>query len=140
VNLRTHTLVVVFAGLALLCGGFVRADDESISFKKRGDAEKMFVMKVGTAIVKAARFKPQKVELEKFDFTNPKTGRKHLNIKMNYSGLVSRRKYVADIVVIIDSTNKDSWEVLNIRYTDSNPNITGPSEKKIQELIKVLNK
>ena len=132
-------LTAVLVGLALLAGTPAFAED-SISFKKRGDAEKMFVTKVGTAIIKAARFKPQKISLEKYDFEKPKPGRTHLNLKMNYSGLVTRKKYVADIVVIIDSTNKDSWEVLNIKYSDSNPAFTNPNEKKIQELIKELNK
>jgi hypothetical protein len=120
-------------------GGPAANADDDISFKKRGDAEKAFVAKVGKAIVKAARSKPQKVELEKYDYTHPKTGRTHLNIKMYYTGLVSRKKWVADIVVVIDSTNKDSWEVLNIKYTDNNPSLLGPNERKIQGLIKKLN-
>jgi hypothetical protein len=132
--------IAVLSAFVLAAGGFAFAADDSISFKKRGDAEKMFVTRVGAAIVKAARTKPQKIELEKYDYTHPKAGRTHLNLKMNYTGLVTRKKYVADIVVIIDSTNKDSWEVLNIKYSDSNPSLLGPSERKIQELIKVLNK
>jgi hypothetical protein len=139
---KAHTTIPLwtFACLALLASGAAaRAADESISFKKRGDAEKAFVTKVGTAIVKAARSKPQKVELEKFDYTHPKTGRTHLNIKMNYTGLVSRKKWVADIVVVIDSTNKDSWEVLNIKYNDNNPSLLSPNERRIQALIKKLN-
>src|SRR5580704_16864357 len=101
-------LTAVLVGLAVLAAAPAFAADESISFKKRGDAEKMFVTKVGTAIIKAARFKPQKASLEKYDFEKPKAGRTHLNIKMNYTGLATRKKYVADIVVIIDSTDKDS--------------------------------
>jgi hypothetical protein len=139
---NTHTLIgrAALTCLALLSGvASVRANDESVSFKKRGDAEKAFVTKVGKAIVKAARATPQKVELEKYDYSQPKTGRTHLNIKMNFTGLVSRKKWVAEIVVIIDSTNKDSWEVLNIKYTDNNPNIVGPNERKVQAMIKKLN-
>jgi hypothetical protein len=128
------------ACLALLaCCPVAKAADDGISFKKRGDAEKTFVTKVGKAIVKAARTSGQKVELDKYDYTSPKTGRTHLNIKMNYTGLVSRKKWTADIVVIIDSTNKDSWEVLNIKYSDNNPNPVGPNERKVQALIKKLN-
>jgi hypothetical protein len=140
VPVRIHQVAVLIALAGLLVlNRPARAAEDSISFKKRGDAEKMFVTKVGTAIIKAARFKPQKLSLEKYNYENPKAGRTHLNIKMVYHGLVSRKRYVADIVVIIDSTNKDSWEVLNIKY-DNNPSPTSPNERKIQELIKELNK
>ena len=40
---------------------------------------------------------------------------------------------MADIVVTIDSSNKDAWEVLNIDYADNNS--VAYNEKKIQELI-----
>jgi hypothetical protein len=140
VNTSPGIRLGTLACLTLLAGGVATfAADDGISFKKRGDAEKAFVTKVGKAIVKAARTTGQKVELEKYDYTQPKTGRTHLNLKMNYTGLVSRKKWVADIVVIIDSTNKDSWEVLNIKYNDNNPNLVGPNERKIQALIKKLN-
>jgi hypothetical protein len=138
---KTHSTVqlTLIACVALLISGATAKADDDLSFKKRGDAEKAFVAKVGKAIVKAARSKPQKVELEKYDYTHPKTGRTHLSIKMYYTGLVSRKKWVADIVVVIDSTNKDSWEVLNIKYMDNNPSLLGPNERKIQGLIKKLN-
>ena len=45
---------------------------------------------------------------------------------------------MADIVVKIDSSNKDAWEVLNIVYADNNS--VAYKEKKIQELIKQMNK
>ena len=136
------------AGVSLLAGLFVllssvssrAADDDSVSFKKRGDEEKRFVTRVGEAILKAAHPTGRKRALVKYEITMPKTNRTELAIKMEYYGLVSSKKYVADIVVIIDSTNKDSWEVLNIKYSDSNPSITNPNERKIQELIKELNK
>ena len=137
---RTIMPLSTLACLALLVGGTAAAaTDDDISFKKRGDAEKAFVARVGKAIVKAARAKPQKLELDKYDFSSPKTGRTHLTIKMNYTGLISRKKWTAEIVLIIDSTNKDSWEVLNIKYNDNNPSPLAPNERKIQSLIKKLN-
>ena len=57
---------------------------------------------------------------------------------MEYYGVVTGKRYVADIVVKIDSSNKDSWEVLNIEYADTNTGVT-PNVKKIQELIKEMN-
>lgn len=126
------------AGLVLLLAGSATAADD-ISFKKRGDSEKVFVARVGDAIVHAAHMTSKKRELLKFAFTNPKPNRTELAIKMEYYGAVTNKRYVADIVVKIDSSNKDAWEVLNIEYADTN---TGVAEnvKKIQELIKDMNK
>src|SRR6185312_299555 len=96
------------------------AADSDISFKKRGDEEKRFVRTVGTAIVKAAHRTAKKIDLDKYEYTKPKADRTHLNIKMVYRGVVSDKRYVAEIVIKIDSSNKDAWEVLNIEYSDNN--------------------
>jgi len=74
----------------------------------------------------------------KYEFTSPKANRTELSIKMEYYGLISGKRYVADIVVKIDSTDKKAWEVLNVEYTDNN-NIPS-NTKKIQDLIKEFNK
>jgi hypothetical protein len=124
----------------LLAGPTALAADDVPSFKKRGDAEKKFVTQVGTAIVKAARSTSQKVDLEEYKYSSPKPGRTHLTMKMVFYGVITKKKYTADITVIIDSHDKDNWEVLNIKYTDNSANPIGPSEKKIQELIKKLNR
>lgn len=131
------------AGAALLAVMFLSAaataaDDDNISFKKRGDEEKRFVRAVGTAIVKAAHKSGKKIELVKYEYTKPRANRTELSIKMEYHGVVSDKRYVADIAVKIDSTNKDAWEVLNIEYADNN-NIKHNTQK-IQDLIKELNK
>src|SRR5215469_15632040 len=128
----------LLAGLSL-CGTLAAvAANNDISFKKRGDEEKRFVAAVGTAIVKAAHKTAKKIELVKHEYSRPKTNRTELTIKMEYHGAVSGKRYVADIVVKIDSSNKAAWEVLNIDYADNN---TVPyNEKKIQELIKQMNK
>ena len=115
-----------------------QAADEDLSFKKRGDQEKRWVTSVGEAIIKAAHPTGRKRDLVKYEFLTPKPNRTELTIKMEYYGLVSSKKYVADITVKIDSTNKDAWEVLNIDYVDNN-NVSA-NFKKIQELIKTFNK
>ncbi len=129
------------AGTALLAGLFLSAAlaaaDDNISFKKRGDEEKRFVRAVGTAIVKAAHKTGKKIDLVKYEYTKPRANRTHLNVKMEYHGAVSDKRYIADIVVKIDSTNKDAWEVLNIEYSDNN-NIKHNAQK-IQDLIKAMN-
>lgn len=130
-------------GAAALCGlllsaTLTAAGDDDISFKRRGDEEKRFVRSVGTAIVRAAHKTAKKIDLVKYEYSKPKGNRTELAIKMEYHGAVSDKRYVADIVVKIDSSNKDAWEVLNIDYSDNN-NIRHNTQK-IQDLIKQLNK
>jgi hypothetical protein len=132
------------AGTALLAGLLlggtmtVRAADENISFRKRGDEEKRFVASVGTAVVKAAHKTGRKIELLKYEYARPKPNRTNLVLKMEYHGAATGKRYVADIVIKIDSSNKDAWEVLNIDYSDNNS--VPYNEKKIQELIKQMNR
>ena len=88
----------------------------------------------------AARLKPQKMELDKYEYTEPKKDRKDLKIKMIYHGLVTKKKYTADITVKIDSGDKDKWEVLRIDYEDNNPSFTKPNRGKIDDLVKKFNR
>lgn len=139
--LRGSALVLV---LTLLAGGSARAadDDDVPSFKKRGDNEKAFIEQVGTAIVKAART-ATKVEMnaeKKYEFTDQKKDRKDLKIHMNYVGAITKKKYNAEIVVKIDTTDKEKWEVLNIEYKDDSLSITKYNAAKVQELIKKFNR
>jgi hypothetical protein len=132
--------VTLLAVLSVLLGStLVRADDDDVSFKKRGDSEKNFYKAVGTAIVKAAHGTAKKIDLIEYKKSEPKPGRTDIAIKMEYHGAVTNKRYVADIVVKVDSSNKDSWEVLNIDYADTNAGVKH-NETKIQDLIKVLNK
>lgn len=119
-----------------------RADEDGApSFRTTGKREtKEFVSRVGTAIVKSARSAAQKIEMDKYEYTSPRAGRTELNLTMQYFGVVTKLKYTADITVVIDSSDKDRWEVLNIRYKDSNKSLVGYSEKKLQALIKTLNR
>jgi len=136
-----HLLLSALPGLALLLVvGTTQAMDETPSFKKRGDAEKTFVAKVGSAVVHAARSKPQTVGLLSYEYTKPKANRTELNIKMEYFGLITKKRYLAEITIQIDSTDKDNWEVVNIDYSDNNPNLVGANEKKIKALKKEFNK
>jgi hypothetical protein len=128
--------VALLVGCWLVVFAWPPADD--LSFKKRGNEEKQFVTRVGEAIVKAAHPTAKKLSLVKYEFTQPKPNRTELVLKMEYHGAVTGKKYVADIVVKIDSSDKDAWEVVNIDFTDNN-NISA-SQNRIQELIKELNK
>jgi hypothetical protein len=138
-NPRRLTRTALLSCVALLAAVAARADEPDISFKKRGDNEKNFARAIGTAIVKAAHGTAKKIDLIKHEYTEPKPNRKELGLKMEYYGAATGKRYVADIVVKIDSSDKDSWEVLNIDYVDTNTAVKH-NEKKIQALIKKLNK
>jgi hypothetical protein len=129
----------LLVGLSLCWTMAAGAADDNISFKKRGNEEKRFVSSVGTAIVKAAHKTARKIELIKYEYNQPRANRTELAVRMEYRGAVSGKRYVADIVVKIDSSNKDAWEALNIDYADTNTAVPH-NEKKIQELIKQMNK
>ena len=142
-SLSRRALFAALPGLLLVAVGTARADDEALpTFKNTAKREtEEFVSKVGAAVIKAARAKPQKIELKKHEYTNPKAGRKDLVLKMRYVGLVTRKKYDADITVMlsVDPSDKDKWEVVNIKYKDTNPSPLDPNETKIQKLIKDFN-
>jgi hypothetical protein len=130
------------AGMALFValglGVLARAADEELSFKKRGTEEKRFVSMVGEAIIKAAHGTAKKVALIKYEYTQPKPNRTELNLKMEYHGALTDKRYLAEITVKIDSSDKNAWEVLNIDYSDNNT--VKHNEKKISDLIKHFNK
>lgn len=123
--------------LVLASVGAADAAGPDISFKKRASEEKRFVEAVGKAIIKAAHLTARKPALLEYSYTHPKAGRTHLSMKMEFYGATNKR-YVANILIKIDTAIKDAWEVLNIDYSD---NATIPySAKRIQALIKELNK
>ncbi len=134
---RRGKLLPLLAGAALLLAAGTRAD-EDVSFKRRGDAEKRFVTATGAAVVKAAHPTAKNIDLVEYKYSNPKPNRTDLALKMEYHGKATNKRYVANIVVKIDSSNKDAWEVLNIDYSDNN-NVPY-SAKRVQELIKTFNK
>src|SRR5436309_8061921 len=110
---------ILLAGLALLGAAAAQGDDD-LSFRRRGDQEKRFVARVAEAVLKAAHTTAKKVEVIKYEYTNPKPNRTDLTMKVGYHGAVTNKQYTADVVIKIDSSNKEAWEVLNIEYADNN--------------------
>jgi len=130
--------VALLCGAVLLCPS-ARAADDLPNFKKRGELEKRWVSQVCVAIIKAARTSAKNPALDRFEYKEPKTGRKELHIKGKFTGVVTRKEYVANIVVHIDTRDKDSWEVLRIDYDDNSSNIASYNRKNIENLIKKFN-
>ena len=130
------------AALALLVSAPAARADDVPSFKNRGDKEKEWVAEVGTAIVKAARTAPAKIELDsyKFEDVKDKKDRKNLKITMNWVGGITRKKFQSNIVVKIDVTKDKEWEVLNVVYKDDSISFGSPRQAEIQALIKKFNR
>ncbi len=134
---RMMTLSPVFLCVGLLTGS-ARAE-ETPNFKKVGDLQKKFVSEVCVAVIKAARTSAKHPSLHRYEYKDPKPGRKELHIKGKFTGVILGSEYTADIVVYIDSKDKDSWEVLRIDYEDNSKNIASPNRKNLDNLIKKFN-
>ncbi len=94
--LSTRIFPIALALLVLaLVSQVARAD--GISFKNRGNEEKVFITKVGEKIVKAAHPTGHRVALVEYKVNNPKPNRTEVTIKMEYYGAVTgkrpRRRY-----------------------------------------------
>jgi len=134
----------VVKGLAILCAAFLvvpaaRADDDLPNFNKRGDSDKDFAKRVGITIVKKARPTTKDFTLQDYKFKDvkDKEGRTELRIEIGYKGATGFTKYTAKPVVLIDTSNKDKWEVLRIDYEDNNK-LTF-SRKNVENLVKEFN-
>jgi hypothetical protein len=148
---RSLTLLAALACLAILAPTPVRsADDPEVpSFKTTKDKDtKEFATKVGSTIIHAARSKPIDIELKKYEIKSPKTGRKEMHIQMTYTGTVSKKlkkdPFNAKMVVKIDSSDADKWEVIDIDYEDDNKSLgklsPKPNATKINALKKKFNR
>ena len=132
-----------FAGFVLLAtGASVRSwvNDDIPSFKKRNSEEKTFMAELGKAVIKAVHPTAQKIVMVKYEIVKvkDKENRSEINLKMEYFGVVSNKKYIGDAIIKVDTSSKDGWEALNIDYVDNN-NLP-LNRKNLQELLKALNR
>ncbi len=130
----------LFAGLAILCAVAVTAParGQDIPNINKRDNEKAMVQQTAEAIVKTAR-KAKDITVEDYKFKDDGAGKKELHIKAGYKGIVLKTKYTADIVVQLNTANKDKWTVTNIKYTDNNKNKLTLSQQKIDALVAKFN-
>jgi hypothetical protein len=116
-----------------------RAGDETPNINKRGKDEKAFAEKVAVAIVKAARTSVKEATLENFKSKSPKAGRTEWHLTAGFKGRATKKDYTADIVVHLDTSDKDKWEVLRIEYKDNSKNVVGYSRKNVTAMVDKLN-
>lgn len=136
-------LLCFFAGfVVLVSGASVKSwiNDDLPSFKKRNSEEKTFMTELGKAVIKAVHPTAQKIVMIKYEIVKvkDKENRSEINLKMEYFGVVSNKKYIGDAVIKVDTSSNEGWEALNIDYVDNN-NLP-LNRKNLQELIKSLNR
>jgi len=124
-------------GVAILLAPAARAADDVPNFNKRGDDDKEFAKRVGITIVKKARPTTKDFTLQNYKFKETKTGRTELQLEIGYKGATGFTKYTAKPVVLIDTSNKDKWEVVRIDYEDNNK--LTYSRKNLENLVKEFN-
>jgi len=124
-------------GVAILLAPAARAADDVPNFNKRGENDKEFAKRVGIAIVKKARPTTKDFTLQNHKFKETKPGRTELQLEIGYKGATGFTKYTAKPVVLIDTSNKDKWEVVRIDYEDNNK--LPFSRKNVESLVKDFN-
>jgi hypothetical protein len=116
VNTAPTAPLVALASLAFV--GPLSA--EPPAFKARLDGERTFMAKVGEAVVKAVRTSPAKLSLGEYKITDPKPNRKVIAITMNWAGSITGKKFTSEIKLTVDTADKESWDVIDIEYSDNN--------------------
>ena len=117
-----------------------QASAEVPAFKNRLDGERAFITKVGEAVVKAVRTSPAKLALGDYKITDPRPNRKVIAITMNWSGSITGKKFTSEIKITVDPTDRDSWEVLEIEYSDNNPSPKIGMERNLKALKEKFNR
>jgi len=129
-------LLVALASLSFVS----HVSAEPPAFKNRLDGERAFVIKVGEAVVKAVRTSPARLTLGDYKITDPKPNRKLLAITMNWAGSITGKKFTSEIKILVDSADRDSWEVIDIEYSDNNPSPKIGMERNLKALKDKFNR
>lgn len=136
---QLYKSLAVIALIAIVAPIVQAADTEVPNINKRGDDEKAFAEKLAVSIVHAARTSVKKAMLDKFEKKMPKEGRTEWHLSAKFEGTATKADYVADIVVILDTADKNNWEVLNIEYKDTSKSLVGHNRKNVAMMVKKLN-
>ncbi len=137
----------LFTGLVFVCAAAVFSSTASAAdipnFNKRGSGEKeekAFVGEVATTIIQEARTSVGDVTLKEYKFKEEKAGRMSLTFSAGYKGAVTKTAYTADVVVHLDTSDKDKWEVMRIEYKDDNNSLVGFNRKNVDALVNKFNR
>ncbi|MSR32337.1 MAG: hypothetical protein EXR99_12620 [Gemmataceae bacterium] len=129
-------MTALITGLSL----WTWAGENQPSFKKKTQGEGEFMKSVGLAVVKAAHATGQKAALVHYEIiqTKEKPHRAEIHMKLEYYGVITRKKYVATSVITVDISGLEGWEALHIGYVDNNNLPT--NRTNLERLLKTLNR
>jgi len=131
------TLCKTLSAFALLALVAPSARAQDLDVNKRGTDEKAWAEKVGVEMVKAAQKATKAHTLQKFEKKNIKAGRDEWTIEMGWKGGITGTKYSSEIVLQVDTENKDKFEVLRVDYKDNSK--VAHSRKNVENLLPKLN-
>jgi hypothetical protein len=137
-NLMRSVPLTLLCGLVLL--GSAAGADNVPNFRNMRELEKKgrdtWVSQVCVATIKAARTSAKNASADRHELMDVegKPNRKELHIKGLFYGVVSGTQYKANIVLHLDTREKNIWEVVRIDYDDNSPNVLGPNRKNLEKL------
>jgi len=131
------TLFKTLSVFALLAFTAPAARAQELDINKRGSDDKAWAEKVGIEFVKAAQKATKAHELKKFEKKNIKAGRDEWHIEMGWKGGITGTKYTSELVLQVDTENKDKFEVLRVDYKDNSK--VAHSRKGVENLVPKLN-
>jgi hypothetical protein len=136
-TIRYASILAVVALLAPLA----QAADEvpAPNINKRGEDEKAFIKKLTNAIVSNARTSIKSANVDKYEKKEPKKDRVEYIIKASFKTAALKREATADIKVIVDTSDKDKWEVLRIDYDDTVKSLAKVNRENLNKLVPRLN-
>jgi hypothetical protein len=88
------------------------------NINKRGEDEKAFVKKMAAAIVNNGRTSVKTIGDVEYKKKEPKAGRTEFVITAHFK-YAFKFDATANITVVVDSENKEKWEVLRVDYKDN---------------------
>src|SRR5262245_55480158 len=108
------TLLKTLSVFALLAFVAPTAGAQALDINKRGSDDKAWAEKVGVEFVKAALKATKGHALQKFEKKNVKAGRDEWIIEIGWKGGITGTKYTSEILLQVDTENKEKFEVLRV--------------------------
>ncbi len=141
--LRLLILVVGF----FLAGDIARAEDASsrtdlqkfLSRAMDKRAQKKLAAKLALEITLSAHSSGVDPDLLKFSFPSAPKGHIHLRLEVEYFGQLAKKRYIASILIDVNTSDSDTWVVDRISFNDSTNKIPA-NQHKIGGVRRNLNK
>jgi len=139
-NKTTSKAMVLALGTVALGTMVCLAGDMVPHINKRGNNEKAFIEKVANTIVANARTSVKGADTVKYEKKQPKAGRTEFHITATFKTAVLKQTGTANIILLVDTTDEDKWEVLRIDYSDKGfKTLVDYNRKNVEALVGKMN-